>query len=183
MVRAGWVRGAIAIESGSDFIRNAIMGKRLSDEKIREAVRIIRKHPQVWLKAYFIVGMPEETEETLRQTYEMIEELELDEPQVTNAMPLPGTELYAQCLRDGLLLEMQPELMWCDQQLIPVNDTERFFLRPYQLSIDALLEWRSRLDQLVITRKATSAERARRIRRSARSTWSGEAAPRGIQHV
>ena len=27
MVQAGWVRGAIAIESGSDFIRNKVMGR------------------------------------------------------------------------------------------------------------------------------------------------------------
>jgi magnesium-protoporphyrin IX monomethyl ester (oxidative) cyclase len=34
MVEAGWVRGALAIESGSEFIRNKVMGKRLPQEKI-----------------------------------------------------------------------------------------------------------------------------------------------------
>ncbi len=65
LVSAGLVRVYLAIESGSEFIRNEIMGKHLSTEKIYEIVGLTKKHKQLHVKAYFIIGMPEETQETL----------------------------------------------------------------------------------------------------------------------
>ena len=44
LAAAGWVRGAIAIESGSDYIRNEIMGKRLKREKIYEVTNLGEMH-------------------------------------------------------------------------------------------------------------------------------------------
>ena len=75
LVSAGLVRVYLAIESGSEFIRNEIMGKHLSTEKIYEIVGLTKKHKQLHVKAYFIIGMPEETHETLEETYNMIKKI------------------------------------------------------------------------------------------------------------
>src|SRR5208283_688185 len=105
LVSAGWIRGAIAIESGSDYIRNKVMKKRLQRDKIYNAVELISRHPHVYLKSYFIAGMPEDTNETLQETYDMINELTIREAYVTNVVPFPGTALFDQCVRDDLFID------------------------------------------------------------------------------
>jgi magnesium-protoporphyrin IX monomethyl ester (oxidative) cyclase len=160
LASAGWVRGALAIESGSDYIRNTIMKKNLSEEKIHAVVSHLRKHPQVYTKAYFIIGMPEDTAQTLENTYAMIESLDIDEPTVTNVVPFPGTELFKQCLDDGLLIDnLEVRNLWRDESFFLTNN-DRFFLKPYRLSIEELQDYRKKLDQL-LTRKIACAKTRR----------------------
>ena len=42
--------------------------------------------------------MPEDTNETLMETYNMINDLNIDEPTVTNVVPFPGTKLLTSAL-------------------------------------------------------------------------------------
>ena len=43
---------------------------------------------------FFIIGLPGETKETIRQTYEFLKEVEPDSFQVSVATPYPGTRWY-----------------------------------------------------------------------------------------
>lgn len=148
LVIAGWIRGAIAIESGSDYIRNSIMGKRLPREKIFSVSTSIRRYPQVYIKAYFIIGMPEETNQTLQESFDMISQLDVDDTYVTNVIPFPSTSLYNQCIRDGILINMNIHDNWCSD-VFYYTDNKRFFIQPYHLSLSELAEWRVRFDQLL----------------------------------
>ena len=160
MAESGWVRGAIAIESGSDYIRNTIMGKKLPSDMIFKAIECIRKHPQVYIKAYFLMGMPEDTRETLEESVGMINQLDVDEVYVTNVIPFPGTELYKQCHRDGLLLDIDPQTLW-KENVFYYTDNKRFFIKPYATSLDILAEYRKIFD-IAVQRKKESAWRRRR---------------------
>ena len=52
-----------------------IMRKKLSRNKILEVTKLIRKYKDLNIAAFFIMGMPEDTIETLRDTYNMIKEI------------------------------------------------------------------------------------------------------------
>lgn len=158
MVEAGWVRGAIAVESGSDFIRNNIIGKRLSREKIFEVVNLAKSYKNLYLKAYFIIGMPEETCETLMETYQMIRELDVDEPYVTNLIPFPGTAVFEQAWRDNLFIEaLDLNNLW-RLEGFHYHENKRFYIKPYRMEFEELREFREKFDLLLaeIKRKKSS---------------------------
>ena len=103
MVSAGLVQVCVAIESGSEKIRNKVMKKGLKNEKIFEIVEHLAKHKHVFIRGFFIVGMPEDTRETLEETYSMIKALPLDKIGVFYATAYPGTPLYYYCKKNNLL--------------------------------------------------------------------------------
>lgn len=67
----------LGVESGNENIRNFIMNKRLSTEKVREVFRLTKKHG-IRTTAYFILGTPGETKSTLRQTLDLAREIKSD---------------------------------------------------------------------------------------------------------
>ena len=148
MVSTGWVRGALSIESGSDYIRNEIMGKRLSREKIYKTVELCRSHPSLYLKACFIIGMPEDTQETLMDTYKMTKELDVHEVLVANIIPFPGTSVFYQCLRDNLFIKLDLKNLWKDSSLYCHPANKRFFIKPYNLEMEGLQHFREKFDRL-----------------------------------
>jgi len=103
LVGAGLIRVSLAIESGSPYIRNTIMRKGLSNDTIYRVLASCAKHAHLYITGYFIIGMPEETEKTLADTYAMMTSLPLDNVNVFFATPYPGTELFDTCLRRNLL--------------------------------------------------------------------------------
>jgi len=148
LVEAGLIRVSLAIESGSDFIRNRIMGKHLSQEKIYEVIKLTKAHAQLYVKAFFIIGMPEETLHTLDQTYEMIQNIDVDRVYIQNVLPFPGTALFEQALRDGLLLDVDVETLYRDDGMY-ISNWDRFFVKPYELSIEQLQQFRVRCAPLI----------------------------------
>ena len=158
MIEAGWVRGAIAIESGSDFIRNDIMGKRLSRAKIFEVINILKKYRQLYLKAFFIIGMPEDTPATLIETFNMIVDIDVDEPYVTNLMPFPGTAVFDQALRDKLFVsDFDLDNLWAKTGFHYHNNF-RFYIKPYNMSVEELDEFRIKFDELVYNLRTKKAK-------------------------
>ena len=151
MVSAGLVRIAIAIESGSDFIRNEVIGKNLPRKKIYEVVELLKTYPQLYVKAFFVIGMPEDTHETLRETYNMIKEIDVDMPQIANLIPFPGTPVFDQALRDNLLVkDLDQKNMWRFESFF-MSGNKRFFIKPYNLDLEELGQWREKIDSLVET--------------------------------
>lgn len=150
MCNAGMVRTSLAIESGSEYIRNKVMGKNLSTEQIYKVVNLTKSYPTLYVQAYFIVGMPEDTEETLQETYNMIDKINIDYPRPTNAVPFPGTDLFNQCVKDNLFTEaVVIKNLWKTKHSL-FKTGKNFFIKPYNLSIKRLDEIRSDIDNLVI---------------------------------
>ena len=148
LVRAGLVRVSLAIESGSDFIRNRIMRKNLSREQILAVIEETRKYPDLYVKAFFIIGVPEETGETLDETYRMIERIDVDRVYLQNLIPFPGTAVFAQARRDGLLVDVDCDRLYCDEGMYLTN-WERFYVKPYQLELEQLRSFRRRCETLL----------------------------------
>jgi len=154
LVEAGMVRVALAIESGSDHIRNTIMGKHLSREKILDTVALTRRYPQLHVSAFFIIGMPEETKETLEDTYEMIKLIKADKIQLMNIVPFPHTAVFDQAVRDGLLVDLDTETLFLSSDLYFKN-SGRFFIKPYHLELHEMEAFRERCIPLIAEQQRT----------------------------
>lgn len=146
LVSAGMVRTYLAIESGSDYIRNKIMRKNLKKEKIYEITKLVKKYKQLNTAAFFIIGMPEETKETLMDTYKMIKEINVGRVFLMNLVPFPGTEVFEQALKDNLLIDTDSNELYLAGDRYFTN-YKHIFLRPYKLSIDEMLDFRKRCEE------------------------------------
>ncbi len=92
MAEAGCYEIAVGVESGSPRILKQI-GKGTTVEKIKQSVGWA-KRAGILIRGYFILGMPDETEDDLRLTENLADELELDEYGFTILCPYPGTQMY-----------------------------------------------------------------------------------------
>lgn len=99
---------ALAIESGSERIRNEVYKKRLPTEKIYQAVNWCN---EVGLPcvAFFMVGAPGETRESVEETKKLLKELPLTLCTCGIYTPYPGTALYDECVQKGYMKEVSPE--------------------------------------------------------------------------
>lgn len=89
---AGCWLAAFGLETGSDRLLQKI-GKRATVDQARRAVRAAHREGIVTV-GYFMLGLPGETEQSLRQTLRFALDLDLDLAKFSLAMPLPGTPLY-----------------------------------------------------------------------------------------
>lgn len=153
LVEAGMVRTGLAIESGSDFIRNKIMGKNLSREKIYQVVNLIKKYKDLFVTAFFIMGMPEETRDTLTDTYNMIKDIDVNKVILMNIVPFPGTAVFKQAVRDNLLTDTDTENLYLAGERYFTN-YRKFFIKPYKLDLKDLLEFRIKYDKLISDHKS-----------------------------
>ena len=93
------------------------MGKGITTDQIRQAARLLNDSDMFW-SAYFMIGVPKETEESLRETTDLIKDI--DPPFVTMARftPLPGTCMYQEVVRNGLLDESDTDWTWAANQAL-----------------------------------------------------------------
>ena len=132
MAKANCSEIGLGVESGSPKILSEI-GKTTNREHIRDAVKLCHKHG-IKVRGYFIIGMPEETEEDLILTEEFADELDLDEYGFTILCPYPGTKMY----HDNP--EKFEHIDWSETDEY-VND----FWHTNYLSNEELREWQKRL--------------------------------------
>ena len=149
MCEAGCVYVIMPIEHGSDYMRNRIIGKHLPREKIFFMAKIYKKY-NLLTRGVFIMGFPEDTKETLDETYRMMMELELDLYNVFNLIPFPGTKVFNQAMRDNLLLtDINEDRLW--EGTLELNALHgQFFLKPYKMTVDELREYREKFDSMRI---------------------------------
>lgn len=149
MAESGCAFVRLPIEHGSDYMRDKIIGKNLSREKIYSATQYLKKK-KIFTSSMFIMGFPEETPETLEDTYKMICELKLDLNYVFNLIPFPGTRVFKQAMDDNLLIDnFNIDDLWKGLiNLDPVQDECRFFIKPYDMTIDEMMHYRRLFDNV-----------------------------------
>lgn len=100
LVRAGAHTVIMGVESADDDLL-ADYEKVYSVERVKQGFAIARRHG-LRTVGTFIIGLPEETEESLRKTLDMALELDLDFMSLNMAVPRFGTPFRAQALELGL---------------------------------------------------------------------------------
>ena len=99
--RAGVVTIMYGVESGSQKVLDNIK-KRTKVEDIKRAVRIT-KEQNINVYGYFIIGTPEESVSSLKDTFSLLLRLPFDEVQFSIAAPYFGTYLYESAVSSGLI--------------------------------------------------------------------------------
>ena len=101
MRRSGCVRVNIGVESGNNqILRNVKKGHTI--EKAYAAVDLCRQKG-IEVGTFFMVGFPEETEETLRDTLTALQRINTDVVMLSIFTPYPGSELFQVCKDLGVV--------------------------------------------------------------------------------
>ena len=101
MRQAGCWVVAFGVETGSQAIMDRLKkGQRV--EQASEAIAICKRNG-LRTHAFFVIGTPWETRETLEETYLFARRIDTDFFDFNIAYPLPGTELYDIALKEGLI--------------------------------------------------------------------------------
>jgi anaerobic magnesium-protoporphyrin IX monomethyl ester cyclase len=141
LVEAGMVSTILNIEHASEYIRNKVIKKFLSHDKIFSVVESMRRH-RVQLGTNWIMGFPEDTNETLQETYALIEALKPDRANVGTLIPFPGTPIFDQCVRDDLFIE---KINIDDYWKTPFRPHQHgAVIKPYKMNLDELSMWREK---------------------------------------
>lgn len=93
----------MGVESGNNEVL-AKMRKSLTIEEALEASRVIRRYG-IELTTFFLVGFPDETEETLADTVRAMRATRSDEIVYSIFTPYPFTEAWELCRQQGLIGE------------------------------------------------------------------------------
>lgn len=145
LAKAGLIRTCISVETGDEFIRNKIMLKNVDHNEIFKVVAAIRRYPQIFLLTDFVIGMPEDTEESLETSCQLIANLDTDDITVSIATPYPGTKLFEQCIRDNLFL---PDIAYdhlYEASSYTHSNINKFTIKPYNLDLKKLCAYRDRI--------------------------------------
>lgn len=121
---AGCTTLGYGIESGSQKMLD-IMKKGVRVEQAERAIRLTQKHLG-WPDCTFIIGMPGETRETIKETIDFCKRLNLNPEAIFFATPYPATELYSIALKEKLIVDEEEYLLGLGEQgeKVRVNFTE-----------------------------------------------------------
>lgn len=103
LVNSGLSHVCIGVERSFDEDLE-LLNKNYSRKKTKECFKILKeKYPQVFRQGTFIVGLRNETKETLFEQLKFAEELGLDYPALHPLTPIPGTELWEKAKKEDWL--------------------------------------------------------------------------------
>jgi len=97
----------IGVESGSERIRNEIIGKKVKDHHIINAVKLAKRH-KITVSLFMMVGFPTETPEDMRLTVEFPVLLQADYIGVHQTTPYPGSRIWKSAMEEG---QVPPDLI------------------------------------------------------------------------
>ena len=115
MRRAGCVQISYGVESGSEKIRK-LLNKRIQREEIKRAFELTTRYG-ILARAYFIYGCPGETQETIKETLDLIKEIKPLSVIFYILDIFPGTGLYDDLIKrtgikDELWLERIEDILY-----------------------------------------------------------------------
>jgi radical SAM superfamily enzyme YgiQ (UPF0313 family) len=109
LLRGANIRGVnIGLESGSEEVRRTVLNRRYSNETIVKIAEAAKRH-DVWLCFYVLIGLPGERRSDFQKTIDLCKKTSPDSVALSIYEPYPGTTLYDNAVRMGLLKDVNPE--------------------------------------------------------------------------
>jgi radical SAM superfamily enzyme YgiQ (UPF0313 family) len=99
----------IGFESGNQRILN-LLRKGTTVEQNYEAARVCRRY-RVGIWANYMLGIPTETKDEMRDTINMIQRIKPEHPSPSFFTPINGTALYDYCKKNDLLVSDDPTVL------------------------------------------------------------------------
>jgi len=103
MVKAGACGMKFGVESINPETLKNITKTWITKEKVTNFVKMAQRHG-LWVHGDFIVGIPGDTKESIKEMTKFAINLDLNTAQIYSAQPLPGTPFYDQCKKNGWLV-------------------------------------------------------------------------------
>ncbi len=100
MKRANCTQIKYGIESGSERVRNILMGKNIEDSRIKQVIRETKKAGILSL-GFFLLGMPGESYEEANKTLQFAREIGSDYVEFRYVTLLPGSALSREAIQQG----------------------------------------------------------------------------------
>lgn len=105
---SGCTTAAIGVESGNENIRARVLNRNVSGGKIEKAFQLFRKN-NIRTRAYNMVGLPFEDRSAIFDTIEFNARIKPDFTGLSIFYPYPGTALYEECLKNGMITNARPD--------------------------------------------------------------------------
>ncbi len=134
MAKLGCIRVSYGIEVGNEEILKKIR-KSIKNYMVRDGVKWA-KQAGITVLGFFILGLPNETEETISDTINLMLELDLDYVEINKFVPVPNSQIYEEFKKDTGID------FWRDYTLGKATFED---LKPYKLHVS-----RERLNELQV---------------------------------
>ncbi len=123
------------VESGSPQMLKK-MRKGITLDKVRQAFQLTHE-VGIKTQAFFLFGIPGETQDTIQETIEFAKELNASSTQFAVAIPHPGTALYEECKANGWLTsehwaDYTSEASLIETPWLTAEQVEQARIRAYQ---------------------------------------------------
>lgn len=104
MKESGCYKISFAIESGNQDFLSTVIKKPLNLKTVPRLINYARSIG-LGVNVFFVVGVPGETEKTLRDTFQFAKKLGIYDPFISIANPYPGTPMLELCVEKKYLVE------------------------------------------------------------------------------
>ncbi|MBN1593807.1 MAG: B12-binding domain-containing radical SAM protein [Candidatus Coatesbacteria bacterium] len=93
---------SLGVESGNDFLREKVLGKKITREQIERAASILRKH-KILFRTYNMLCLPGETLDMAMETVTLNSKIKVDCPWASIVQPYPRTQLGEYVVEHGFV--------------------------------------------------------------------------------
>ncbi len=125
--KAGCNMIKLGVECAPGRIRKQVLGRPFDEVTIRRAFGHLKMHG-INTMAYLMVGIPTETQDDVLATFHFCADLRPDAVRVAMFCPFPGTEIYTELARSGLVVQTEAVYGFLEQSVLKWPDEMRVFL-------------------------------------------------------
>jgi radical SAM superfamily enzyme YgiQ (UPF0313 family) len=108
---SGCIGMILGMESGNDKILKEIK-KPGNVRHFLRAAEVLRNYPQINTRVFVMIGFPRETFAQMKESFEVVKEMDVDWANINILQPLPNTPIFDEMVRSGMI---DPKTMKFDE--------------------------------------------------------------------
>lgn len=121
---SGCITVCMGIESGNQWLRKNVLGRKMDDTQILEAFRLCRQYG-LGTVSLNMMGFPHERFSMLLDTLKLNGRARPGLTQITAFYPLPGTEMHEVCRDEGMILEEDVDTLFARSSGLNLKDLSK----------------------------------------------------------